>query len=794
MSSRLAQRRALATSRHLRLWLVLLLPLLSPLVAPGVTYANPTWPGNPSADEIAQAFSAWLSSQGPAIKESQVVNYHDTTITPAGDGANGNEAALFWRKESGGDVEYGSNRLECTRPSGNDCRGWSFTGGGCSPTYGSPSFSALGDFITWCVTTPYARDWVIGTARVNEPPAVGLTMTPDKPTPDDTIVFVATATDPENDPLSYEWSLDGKNQSSVTGNTVEWKNPREGTHSTQVKVSDGQGGSAEASVSFAVEVQGELTLDLNIGEGQRFTQGDDLWITAMVSRGTHPVSGASVKLWAYSPANKESGRAELVTDDAGQAEWRSYFTVDAAVGVWQIVAKVESPGVVGLIRKIELVKYDVTPAQVQLNIETISALWQKTPEVLNGRDYPSIGRMWWPKGIKVDLAANIPGRKDLEPYTCSALMMQTLKYLNRLRFSTVKDERLLMAGVDYGPVNDGTGLIHTAVAIYPHGSGWWSGYVLEPWFNQQKESWGARTWSTTFMLGDTPGDNWLWGNLYQGEYPTTGSDGGYYPQTVVTIPPSLGGANKTRVLTYSPVRLLVTDAQGRRAGRLADGTAVNEIPEAQQSAALNEDGTWASLVVVPDGDYVVSIVGTGDGPFHLVTATDDEMVNYGELPIKAGEHAAFSLRSTDLHQPLRLPDGSQVLPQPGLIEEQGIEQPTAVPTSVPTREPAGEREVLGMAWEDFLGVLWLGAIGLLALGLLVGVVGWLSRRKSKPAAVAPRRAKASATKKAPARTETMPSAAPSAQAETPIYCGQCGALNEPQDRFCTQCGQPLPRV
>jgi len=794
MSRHLAQPRALGICRSLRVLLLVLLPLLSLFLRPATAHANPTWPRNPTPAEIAQATSAWLTSQGPVVKDSQVIEYHDRSIQPAGDGANTNEAALFWRKEYGGQVEFGSNRLECIRPSGNDCKGWSFSGGGCSPTYGSPAFSGIADFAAWCLTDPYAANWVGGVVVKNQPPTVSLTFSPDKPSPTDTMRFIATATDPENDPLSYEWSLDGKKQSSVSGNTVAWKNPREGAHTTTVKVSDGQGNSAEATVSFTVEEKRELTLDLNIGEGQKFTQGDDLWITAQVSRGSKPVSGARLELYAYSPANKESGRAELVTDDAGQAEWRSYFTVDATVGVWQIVAKVSSPDVVGLIRKIELVKYDVTDAQVQLNIETISALWQKTPDVLTGRNYPSIARMWWPKGIKVDLAANVPGRKDLEPYTCSALMMQTLKYLNRLRFSPVKGERLLMAGVDYGPVNDGTGLIHTAVALYPHGSSWWSGYVLEPWFNQQKESWGARTWSVTFGLGDTPGDNWVWGNLYQGEYPTTGSDGGYYPQTVVTIPPSLSAANRTRVLTYSPVHLLVTDALGRRAGRLADGTPVNEIPEAQQSTALNDDGTWASVVEVPDGNYVVSIVGSGDGAFHLVTATDRNIVNYGELRIKAGEQAAFSLRSSDLRQPLRLPDGSQVLPQPGLSEDQVVAEPTAEPTNVPTREPVRVRKWLGMDWEDFLGMLWLGAIALLALGLLLGVARWLSRRKAKKqAAKASKRAKAAPTKRAPAAAAKVPTPAPVPQAEAPLYCAQCGALNEPQDRFCTQCGQPLPR-
>ncbi|GEM_PF-3654207 len=191
---------------------------------------------------------------------------------------------------------------------------------------------------------------------------------------------------------------------------------------------------------------------------------------------------------------------------------------------------------------------------------------------------------------------------------------------------------------------------------------------------------------------------------------------------------------------------------------------------------------------------VVELANRDPGRAGLVTATDRDIVNYGEQRIRAGEQAAFSLRSSDLRQPLRLPDGSQVLPQPGLSEDQVVAEPTAEPTNVPTREPVRVRKWLGMDWEDFLGMLWLGAIALLALGLLLWVVRWLSRRKpKKQAAKASKRAKAAQTKRAPAAAAKVPTPAPVPQAEAPLYCAQCGALNEPQDRFCTQCGQPLPR-
>jgi len=83
------------------------------------------------------------------------------------------------------------------------------------------------------------------------------------------------------------------------------------------------------------------------------------------------------------------------------------------------------------------------------------------------------------------------------------------------------------------------------------------------------------------------------------------------------------------------------------------------------------DGTFVSMISVPDGEYQVSITGIGDGTFHLVTGTDNAIVNYGEQPIKSGEQAIFTLKSADLNQPLELADKSTVTPQPGFPEGDG---------------------------------------------------------------------------------------------------------------------------
>ncbi|PJA47955.1 MAG: hypothetical protein CO171_08510 [Syntrophobacterales bacterium CG_4_9_14_3_um_filter_49_8] len=626
-----------------------------------------------------------------------------------------------------------------------------------------------------------------GTTGPNRPPTVALTYSPSNPAPEDTIRFSANASDPDGDEITYEWYLDGTRQTNMTGPIVEWKNPREGPHTTTVKVSDGKGGSAEDSVTFTVETDGELTVELNIGEGQKFTQGDDFTVIAQVFRGEQPVAGATVELYVYSPSGRDYGHADLTTDENGQVERRAYFTVDAAVGMWELVAEAEAPtdtdtDEAELTREFELVKFQVSEAQVQKNIETISALWESSPEVPNGvTAYPFIATFWWPKGPKVNLGSLVNAR--LASYTCSALSWTTLRFLNGLRFSISKDTRLLMAGVDYGPINDGTGLIHTAVALYPHGSHWRRGYVLEPWWNQEKESWHGILWSTTFLAGDTPGNNWLWGNLWEGEYPTTGSDGGYYPGPA-SAPPILIG-NRMRVLTYCPVEILVVDPRGQRVG-LLDGIFVNEIPDAEQAHAVSEDGTSVSMISVPEGQYQVTITGTGNGTYHLVTGTDNDIVNYGEQLILLGEQATFTLKSSDLNQPLKLPSGSSVLPQHGLLESGG-----QLPDEE-THESGGDGDGSILTREDILGILMLVGGGLLFILFRL-------RRRSARSAPGTEKEKHSQKKAADVAIEQVKEEGDKVQGKRSrktadnltSTCPQCGSPIRSGARFCRQCGAPL---
>ncbi len=426
---------------------------------------------------------------------------------------------------------------------------------------------------------------------------------------------------------------------------------------------------------FSAGEESALSLELSIADGKTYTQGDDLPIVAQAGKGKAPLAGVTIKLKLVSPSGKEYVQQGQVTDSLGHAEWKSFFTACARTGSWKVVAEVsDGKDKVEVTRTVVLEKIDVTPERVQSNITRICQDWisaTSNPGQPNGTESDwEIDLLHWPKGLKVNIMSNWEEyKKRFDPYKCSWQAQLTLRFLNTIRFSVQKERRLLMADVDYGPVSDGTSLVHVAVAVYPHGSTWVSGYVLEPWFNQTKEVWNARIWSMTFLAD--PDLDWTLRNPWPGEYPTTGSDGGYYPATDVELPRMLKSPDKTRVLTYSPALTLVVDSQGRRVGRLPDGVVVNEIEGAEQSHVNNEDGTYVNFLSVPDGVYEVRIAGTGNGAFHLVTGTDRGVVNYGEQPIQTGEQVILKLVSADLLQPLELPDGTLVAPQPGLLEGVG---------------------------------------------------------------------------------------------------------------------------
>ncbi|MDH4269750.1 MAG: PKD domain-containing protein [Dehalococcoidia bacterium] len=119
--------------------------------------------------------------------------------------------------------------------------------------------SGDGDAVTWvapvsegsysvAVTVTDGRggdvtDYVTVAVRANEPPTISsLIADPDWTTPSGTIQVTCTASDPDGDELSYEWSASGGSISG-TGTVVNWTAPEEvGIYHVTVAVTDGHGG------------------------------------------------------------------------------------------------------------------------------------------------------------------------------------------------------------------------------------------------------------------------------------------------------------------------------------------------------------------------------------------------------------------------------------------------------------------------------------------------------------------------------------------------------------------------
>ena len=139
---------------------------------------------------------------------------------------------------------------------------------------------------------------VVCPAAANRPPTVRLTYSPQNPTPEDTIYFDATASDPDGDPLTYRWFLNGIEQIRAIAPNVQWANPIEGTHIMRVIVSDGKGGIAEDTVQFTVSDQApppttktiEQALDTNnnkIIDDLEMLQALQYWIKQQTVPGTN---------------------------------------------------------------------------------------------------------------------------------------------------------------------------------------------------------------------------------------------------------------------------------------------------------------------------------------------------------------------------------------------------------------------------------------------------------------------------------------------------------------------------
>ena len=157
----------------------------------------------------------------------------------------------------------GSLQVMCTAsdPDGDELDyNWSASGG---------EINGEGDTVTWTapvsegsynvtVTVTDGRsgevmDYVTITVRANEPPTIAsLIADEDWITPSGSLEVTCTASDPDGDELSYEWTATA-GAISGTGAVVNWTAPQEvGTYDVTVVVKDGHGSSATDSLPISV--------------------------------------------------------------------------------------------------------------------------------------------------------------------------------------------------------------------------------------------------------------------------------------------------------------------------------------------------------------------------------------------------------------------------------------------------------------------------------------------------------------------------------------------------------------
>src|SRR5205823_6247157 len=78
-------------------------------------------------------------------------------------------------------------------------------------------------------------------ATKNRPPTGAISWTPDQPHSGDTVTFTAQATDPDGDPITATWDLDGDGTFEATGTTVTSRWTSRGIRPVTLKLTDARG-------------------------------------------------------------------------------------------------------------------------------------------------------------------------------------------------------------------------------------------------------------------------------------------------------------------------------------------------------------------------------------------------------------------------------------------------------------------------------------------------------------------------------------------------------------------------
>lgn len=148
-----------------------------------------------------------------------------------------------------------------------------------------------------------SKEFSITTLPSNTSPIIySITSGPSTINPNSTSTVTCTASDPDNDPLTYSWSkTNGTFQGSVSGPTVTWIAPATaGTYTVTCTVSDGKGGTASQGINITVQ---DSTTPLSIATPSLPTGTVDVSYSAILSA----TGGKTPYTWSITSGSLPSG-------------------------------------------------------------------------------------------------------------------------------------------------------------------------------------------------------------------------------------------------------------------------------------------------------------------------------------------------------------------------------------------------------------------------------------------------------------------------------------------------------
>lgn len=233
-----------------------------------------------------------------------------------------------------------------------------------------------------------------------------------------------------------------------------------------------------------------------------------------------------------------------------------------------------------------------------------------------------------------------------------AIHAQAPEVLDNLSYGKITSGDYYWAPIE----NDWTRAGHVGVVVYPkgtnyhetgiviHGTPTWSPADDDEQTQRGRREVGAHL-DGGFLQG-TQDHGWYYRTPIQnfpGSPTVQGTEGcgleGVYPDNVdeFSNAPAQCGArieaqtcpafpDAVTVRTESPVDILATNSKGQRVETRGGSVFLQELDTGIHSFATpHEDGTFGWLLVLPEDDYDIQLLGTGEGPYRLtLTKFDDE--------------------------------------------------------------------------------------------------------------------------------------------------------------------------